>query len=127
MANAARGEIALKLGGKSYTLRPSFGAICEIEDALGASIFELGRRLERAEITARELLKLTQACLLHSGHAVKEDELGASILEHGALEAIAGLAKFCQAYAFGGQEEKKAGAPSTPSPAATAPTTSAPT
>ena len=126
MANTARGEVALKLGGTRYVLRPSFGAICEIEDALGASIFDVGRKLERAEITARELVKFTQACLKESGHAVADDELGRLILDHGALEVIAGLAKFCQAYAFGGSVEKKAGAAAVAKSSATARSTSAP-
>ncbi|MEE8499521.1 MAG: GTA-gp10 family protein, partial [Kiloniellales bacterium] len=58
MANKERGEVTLELGGESYVLVPSFGAVCEIEDALGANLFTLGRRLALAEITAREVIDL---------------------------------------------------------------------
>ncbi len=33
MANKERGEVTLELGGEKYVLVPSFGAVCEIEDA----------------------------------------------------------------------------------------------
>ena len=70
MANAARGEIAFKLGDETYTLRPTFGAVCEIEDSLGTNLFDMGRKLERAEITARELAAFARACLKR-GHRVR--------------------------------------------------------
>ncbi len=41
MANKERGEVTLELGGETYTLVPSFGAVCEIEDALGTNLFAL--------------------------------------------------------------------------------------
>ncbi len=46
MANKARGEVTLELGGESYVLVPSFGAVCEIEDKIGTNLFSLGRRLQ---------------------------------------------------------------------------------
>ena len=132
MANAARGEVVLKLGGERYVLRPSFGAICEIEAALGASLFAFGRKLERAEIGAAELLDFARACLAHAcvapaGRVPERERLGELIVAEGALEVIAALAKFCQAYAFGGEGEKKAGAAPGASRCETEPTTSAPT
>ncbi len=111
MANKARGEVKLDLGGESYVLRPTFGAVCEIEDAIGTNLFDAGRKLERAEITAKEMVKLTHACLTQSGYPVEEDKLGELIVAHGSLDTIAALVKFCQSYAFGGREEKKAGTP----------------
>ena len=48
MANKARGEVELALGGEVYVLRPTFGAVCEIEDTIGTNLFDIGRRLERA-------------------------------------------------------------------------------
>ena len=40
MANPYRGEVALMLAGRHYTLRPSFHSLCEIENRTGRSIFE---------------------------------------------------------------------------------------
>jgi hypothetical protein len=108
MANKERGEVTLELGGESYVLVPSFGAVCEIEDALGANLFSLGRRLALAEITAREVLDLAHACLAQSGAKLDKAALGEAILEAGPLEVMAVLAEFCANYAFGGRREKKA-------------------
>ncbi len=112
MANKERGEVTLALGEASYVLTPSFGAVCEIEDALGASLFILARRLATAEITAREVIDLAHACLTHantSQSAAKLDKaaLGEAILDAGPLEVMAVLAEFCANYAFGGRREKK--------------------
>lgn len=123
MTNPARGEVALKLGEASYVLRPTFGAICEIEDGIGASLFDIGRKLERAEIPARDLLKFTHACLLHSGHKIEEAALSEAIMAQGAFAVIGPLVQFCQAYAFGGTK-KKVEMEAAPGPSETAKTTS---
>ena len=115
MANKARGEVKLELGGETYVLRPSFGAVCEIEEAIGTNLFDIGRKLERAEITAQELVKLTHACIAQSGTSIEMDKLGEQIVAQGSLGVIAALTGFCQSYAFGGQEEKKVGAAPEPS------------
>ncbi len=133
MANKERGEVTLELGGETYTLVPSFGAVCEIEDALGTNLLSLAQRLSIAEITAREVIDLAHACLTHACQSparLKLDKaaLGAAILEVGPLEVMAVFAEFSVNYAFGGRREKKVpdaeaknppgeGATPTPSPA----------
>ena len=107
VANRARGEVTLSLGGQAYVLSPSFGAVCQIEDTLGTSLYEIGRRLESAEITARDLVAFAQACLASAGHAVERDRLGALIVEDGTHAVIGVLLDFCRNYAFGGAPEKK--------------------
>ena len=111
MANAARGEVTLELGGERYVLRPTFGAVCEIEDAIGTSLFEIGSRLERAEITARELVDFAHACLTRSGYAIDRERLGETMVEDGPHDTLMALVRFCRNYAFGGREEKKVDAP----------------
>ncbi len=113
MANKARGEVTLELGGESYVLVPSFGAVCEIEDKIGANLFNLGRRLELAEISASDLIDMAHACLAPVGYKGDKARLGEAIVEAGALKVIAALTEFCRNYAFGGQEEKKDGAAET--------------
>ncbi len=112
MANKERGEVTLELGGETYTLVPSFGAVCEIEDALGASLFTLGRRLAVTEITTREVIDFTHACLAHanpSRSGAKRDKaaLAEAIFEAGPLVVMTVLAEFCSNYATGGRREKK--------------------
>ena len=107
MANKARGEVTLELGGESYVLVPSFGAVCEIEDKTGANLFNLGRRLELADISARDLIDFAHACLAPVGYKGDKARLGEAIVEAGVLKVIAALTEFCRNYAFGGQGEKK--------------------
>ena len=107
MANKARGEVTLELGGETYVLVPSFGAVCEIEDKIGANLFNLGRRLELAEISASDLIDLAHACLAPVGYKGDKARLGEAIVEAGTLKVIAALTEFCRNYAFGGQDEKK--------------------
>ncbi len=111
MANRARGEVTLRLGGEAYGLCPTFGAVCEIEDAIGVSLYDIGRRLENGDITARDLVAFAQACLASAGHPVERERLGAMIVEAGTHTAIAALLAFCRNYAFGGAAEKKTAAP----------------
>ena len=113
MANKERGEVTLKLGGEIYVLAPSFGAVCEIEDALGTNLFILGRRLANTEIAAREVIDLTHACLTHAnqspaGFKLDKVALGEAIFEAGPLVIMTALAEFCINYATGGRREKKA-------------------
>jgi len=123
VANKARGEVTLNLGGEVYVLRPTFGAVCEIEDAIGTNLFDMGRKLERAEITAQDLVKFTHACILQSGASIELDKLGERIVAQGSLGIVMALVSFCQSYAFGGHEEKKAkAAPKSKRPAVEAPT-----
>jgi len=113
MANRARGEVALALGGKTFVLRPSFGVVCEIEDAVGASLFEIGRKLERVDITARELVGVAHACLEHCGYPFERAELGELIVRDGTRATLVALVEFCRNYAFGGREKKKDADPPT--------------
>ncbi len=119
MANKARGEVTLELDGETYVLVPSFGAVCEIEDEIGANLFSLGRRLELAEISARDLIDVAHACLAPVGYKGDKARLGEAIVEAGALKVIAALTEFCRNYAFGGQGEKKDGAAETAAGTAT--------
>lgn len=41
MANKARGEIGVEVGGKHYTLRPTFDSLCELEDLLDLELDQL--------------------------------------------------------------------------------------
>ena len=107
MANKARGEVTLELGGESYVLVPSFGAVCEIEDKIGTNLFSLGRRLELAEISARDLIDVAHACLTPLGYKGDKAHLGEAIVEAGALKAIAALTEFCATTPSAGRTKKK--------------------
>jgi len=127
MANLARGEVTLRLGDETYVLCPTFGAVCEIEDTVGYSLYVIGRRLESAEITARDLVAFAHACITGAGYSVEDDRLGAMIVESGTHPVIAVLLAYCRNYAFGGGSEKKDDTPPLPSRTANRAASSTPT
>ena len=96
MANKARGEVSLELGGETYVLTPDFAALCEIEDEIGGRLFDVARRLELVRITARELADLAHACVTQAGYQVDKARLGESIVAAGVHKTIAALARFCR-------------------------------
>ena len=96
MAGEARGEVVLVLGGETYVLTPGFAALREIEDNIGGKLFDFGRRLKLVRITARELADFAHACMAQAGYQVDKARLGESIVEAGAYETIAALARFCR-------------------------------
>ena len=100
-ANRKRGEVTLELGGETYVLVSSIAAIIEIEDEIGTNLFEIGRRLESAEISARDLIDFARACVTQAGYQVTRERLGEAIVEAGTLKAIAALTEFCRNYVFG--------------------------
>jgi hypothetical protein len=108
MANKARGEITLELGGESYVLRPEFGVIAEIEDELDSNMFKLGARVERLDFNAKELVRTVQAVLKANGHEVAEDRLAEAIAKAGAGPVLVPLIAFIGSYVWGGRSEKKA-------------------
>ncbi len=96
MAGEARGEVVLVLGGETYVLTPGVAALREIEDKIGGKLFDFGRRLKLVRITARELADFAHACMAQAGYQVDKARLGESIVEAGAYETIAALARFCR-------------------------------
>ena len=69
MANIYRGEITIKLVENKYAMRPTLGALCEIEDNVGKSIITLLDQFAERGITLSE-----QAHIIVQGvKAVGED------------------------------------------------------
>ncbi len=119
MAEAARREVTLELGGESYVLKPSFGAVCGVEERIGGNLFELGRRLEVAQVSAAELIDFAQACIAEAGYKVTRERLGDLIVEAGTATVLAPLTKYCRIYIFGARTDSDAveadtGTPATP-------------
>jgi len=56
VANSKRGEVAIKLGGEDKVLRPSFEAMCAIEEQLGSILTLAMRAAQRGNpLDSREL------------------------------------------------------------------------
>lgn len=66
MANPEKGEVAVDVDGTRYTLRPSFNAICELDELLGGmSLNDLQSHLTRGSVSG---LRSVVWCLLQADH-----------------------------------------------------------
>ena len=88
MANEQRGEVELKLGDATYTLRPTFEALCVIEGRLGAGILELAERMAERRFGLRDATTVIFELAKAGGQDVKEADIGEGILEIGLFSAI---------------------------------------
>ncbi len=89
MANEQRGEIELKLGDETYTLRPTFEALCAIEGRLGAGVLEIAERMAARRIGFREVAAIIFETAKAGGHKLDEAKVGEAILEVGLLAVVA--------------------------------------
>lgn len=102
MPNRRRGEVALELGGKRYTLCLTLGALAELEDAFGVEdLAGLGERFASGRLSARDLLKLLAVGLRGGGHPLSDQEVAALPIDRG-LDVVAQAIAELLAAAFGG-------------------------
>ncbi|MGE0213491.1 MAG: gene transfer agent family protein [Parvibaculaceae bacterium] len=105
MPNRMRGEVEARLGGKSYTLCLTLGAIAELESALGApDILALAERFEAGRLSAGDAIRILGAGLRGGGNAVTDAEVAALPIEGGAVGALHVVGALLKA-TFGGEEE----------------------
>ena len=85
MANAHRGEIDAELGGKTYRLCLTLGALAELEGAYGGEdLLALAQRFEQGRIGAGDAIRVIGAGLRGGGHEVSDAEVAALTAEGGA-------------------------------------------
>lgn len=65
MANQERGELGVTVGGKTYTLRPTFDAICNLEEAAGKPIAEILTGVQEGRMSG---VRGMAFCLLQDKH-----------------------------------------------------------
>jgi hypothetical protein len=110
-ANAKRGEHELKLGRKTYRLRPSHEAIEAIEEATGHSLLALIRLGNTMELKMGQLGAIG-AELIRAGAAEKDEltrsvdaeKIGEMIFEEGVIGATARLTLCLADAASGGRK-----------------------
>lgn len=66
MANVERGEASLKWGDKVYTLRPTFDALCELEERLNKPIDQIMGEMQQGRLSS---VRSVMWCLLQDEHA----------------------------------------------------------
>ncbi len=101
MPNRRRGEVALTLGGRAYTLRLTLGALAELEDAFRVeSLAALGARFAAGGLSGRDLAAILGAALRGGGHPLSDAEVADLPLDAG-LPAVAAALADALALAFG--------------------------
>ena len=89
MPNRRRGEVALQLGDKRYTLCLTLGALAELEEAFGVEdLMALAERFGTGRLSSRDLLRLLAAALRGGGHALSDEEVASLPLADG-IEPVA--------------------------------------
>lgn len=66
MANPERGEAGVIVGGKAYTLRPTFDALCELEELVGRPVHDLLQGIEQGRLSG---LRAVVWCFLQDEHS----------------------------------------------------------
>ena len=70
MANRHRGEIEAELGGRTYTLCLTLGALAEIENAYGGDdLLAIAERFEQGRIRASDAIRVIGAGLRGAGNS----------------------------------------------------------
>lgn len=76
MANRRRGEVALQLGDRRYTLCLTLGALAELEDVFGAEdLMALADRFGTGRLSSRDLVRLLAVALRGGGHDMSDAEV----------------------------------------------------
>ena len=76
MANRHRGEIAAELGGKTYVLCLTLGALAEIEHAYGGEdLLAIAERFETGRIRATDAIRVIAAGMRGAGTEISDEEV----------------------------------------------------
>ncbi len=98
MANLMRGEIEASVGGKTYTLCLTLGALAELESALAVpDMLALAERFESGRLKARDAIMIIGAGLRGAGHDISDEQVAAFVWEEGMAGCIAVVAQLLQA------------------------------
>lgn len=90
MANAMRGEVSHVIDGAVWIFRPSFRAIMEIEDSLGA-VLPLAQKLATGAFGLREVAVILWATVVDEPGAARRDleGVGEAVIRAGLAELAA--------------------------------------
>ncbi len=86
LANAARGEAALRVAGEMLVLRPSFAALVAAEEALGP-LFALVERATDGKLGIGEMVTLFWHCLRDPPDGLTRERLGEAVAQGGLAAA----------------------------------------
>ena len=106
-ANTHRGDVSAHLGGKTYVLRLTLGALAQMESAFGATdLVALASRFEQGRLSARDLLVIIGLGLRGGGAAIADEEVAAMSVE-GGLQGYVRIAADLLAATFGADASRE--------------------
>ncbi|MFL6863909.1 MAG: gene transfer agent family protein [Allosphingosinicella sp.] len=85
-ANPARGEAALRVGGETLALRPSFEALVAAEEELGP-LLPLVERAAAGGLKLAEIASLFWHCVRDRPEGLTRERIGAALAEQGLARA----------------------------------------
>ena len=100
-ANAARGEAAILIGGRSLLVRPSFAALVAAEGETGP-LLALVERAAEGRVTLGEIEALLWHCLADRPDGMARAELGDALVEDGVGAALPALRAILRQLVAGG-------------------------
>lgn len=95
-----RGDIALTLGDVALHLRPTFAALCSMEEQTGQGLIALARRFADGAFTLNDCRVVIEAGLMGAGQVVPS-HIGELILKAGLLTLATPLTRFLEAALLG--------------------------
>lgn len=93
MANTHKGEVALPVNGRTYTLRCGNNALAELEDAIGLPIHQLWQRWSDGAVGVREIRAMLWAFAKEREKRFTLEDAGNLLDEAGTESVTAALLK----------------------------------
>ncbi|WP_114393235.1 gene transfer agent family protein [Oleisolibacter albus] len=110
MANPHAGEVSLTLAGRPYTMRPSFGAMVELEEALGCGVTDLASAIlakGAATLRTSQMAAIIWAGLKGAGTELSRDEVGTLVVQTGLAACIHPASQLLANMLTGGQPPRE--------------------
>lgn len=98
MSNKYRGEISMNLGSEKYVLRPSFQALCLIEEELNKSILDVLIDTSDRRLKITEMVSIIGNGIraYPSNEKISDDDIGKSIYEAGLVNIMPQVLQFLE-------------------------------
>lgn len=102
--NPQRGDVAVRLGGKAYVMRPTFEALAEIEGITGRGIVDLLNRFSRKEFGAKDTAAVIFAAIKSGGEiGANYEAVGRMVVSDGLVNFIPAISAFLANAVTGGE------------------------
>lgn len=82
MTNSSRGSVALQAADKAYKVSFSVNALCELEDAFGVSVQQIGAIFDK-DASMKDVRKLARCALSDHHPEITEKDAGLVVTEAG--------------------------------------------